>query len=105
MSLDLNAMSRSELKQLRKDVDKALSTLEKRERKAAIAAAEEAAAKHGFSLSDLSGSAPKGKAAPKNPPKYRNSEDATQTWSGRGRKPDWIKAAEAAGTDLSTFEI
>lgn len=24
-------------------------------------------------------------------PKYRNSDDHTQTWTGRGREPAWIK--------------
>lgn len=96
-------MSRSELVKLGKDVQKALSTLEKRERKAALDAAEKAAAEHGFSLSELAG-LKKGKAT-KNPPKYRNPEDPEQTWSGRGRKPAWINAAEAAGTDIATFGI
>ncbi|WP_201315129.1 H-NS histone family protein [Dyella sp. EPa41] len=26
-------------------------------------------------------------------PKYRNPEDASQTWTGRGRKPSWVAEA------------
>ncbi len=104
MAIDLNSMSRKELNSLRKDVDKALATLEQRERKAALEAAERAAAEHGFSLSELAG-LKKAKASSKNPPKYRNPQDPAQTWSGRGRKPAWINEAEAAGTDISDFEI
>ena len=25
-----------------------------------------------------------------NPPKYRNPENPMQTWSGRGKKPNWV---------------
>ncbi len=104
MNIDLDAMSRKDLRKLGKDVEKALSTLEKRERKAALEAAEKAAAEHGFSLSDLAG-LKKGQSKPKNPPKYRNPEDPEQTWSGRGRKPAWVNIAEAKGADLESYAI
>jgi len=104
MTIDLNTMSRKELQKLGKDVEKALGTLEKRERKAALEAAEKAAADHGFSLAELAGSK-RGKVQAKNPPKYRNPENADQTWSGRGRKPAWFNAAEASGADITKFEI
>jgi DNA-binding protein H-NS len=31
-------------------------------------------------------------------PKYRNPSDASQTWTGRGISPTWIKALKDAGT-------
>jgi DNA-binding protein H-NS len=34
------------------------------------------------------------------PPKYRNPKDHSQTWSGRGREPAWIK-----GKDRKAFLI
>ncbi len=104
--IDLDSMSRSELVKLRADVDKAISSLADRERRKAIEAAEKAAAEHGFSLAELTGaplSSKRGKS--KSPAKYRNPADASQTWSGRGRKPRWIIEAAAAGRDLSDFEI
>jgi len=30
-------------------------------------------------------------------PKYRNPADASQTWTGRGKRPRWFNAALAAG--------
>ena len=30
-------------------------------------------------------------------PKYRNPDDATQTWSGRGKQPRWFSAQLASG--------
>lgn len=31
-------------------------------------------------------------------PKYRNPQDATQTWTGRGRTPSWCQAMKDAGS-------
>jgi len=31
------------------------------------------------------------------PPKFRNPQDATQTWTGRGKSPLWVQALKAAG--------
>jgi len=110
LSKEIEKMTRDELLKLRKQVDKAIDTLAERERKAALQAAEEAVKAHGFSLADFGiagGKArPKGKAAgSKNPPKYRNPHDETQTWSGRGRRPQWVKDAEAAGIPLENLAI
>lgn len=39
-------------------------------------------------------------------PKYRNPEDASQTWSGRGRQPRWIaEALKKRGVTLDSFVI
>lgn len=45
-------------------------------------------------------------AAEKRPvaPKYLNKETG-ETWSGRGRAPRWLAAAEAAGTPRESFYI
>lgn len=103
---DLESMSRAELLSLRADVEKAIATISDRERKKAREAAERVAAEHGFSLAELTGSALGSKRTkPKSPAKYRNPADATQTWSGRGRKPRWIIAAAAAGQNIADFEI
>ncbi len=31
-------------------------------------------------------------------PKYRNPQDATKTWTGRGTAPLWVQALKTAGT-------
>jgi DNA-binding protein H-NS len=33
-------------------------------------------------------------------PRYRNPDDASQTWSGRGRRPKWVTEALAGGKTL-----
>ena len=106
MTLDLNSMSRKELQKLRRDVDKAIATLADREKKAALDAAEKAAAAHGFTLAELAVATKKGRSAKsKAPAKYRNPEDPSQTWTGKGRQPEWFKAGVAAGKPASAFEI
>lgn len=113
MKPELDSMTRKELEKLKVDIDKALARLDEKDRQAAIAAAEKAAAAHGFSLADIAGDAlskgkgRKAKTGPKKPsvPKYRNPENAEQTWTGKGRQPEWFKSALAAGHSPDSMEI
>lgn len=58
-------------------------------------------AKRGRKPGSVSG-APK-VAASKSPPKYRHPETGA-TWTGKGRKPEWIKAVQDASVYLITAE-
>ena len=42
---------------------------------------------------------------PKVLPKYRNPNDPTETWSGRGKQPRWLVAQLRAGKKLDDFRI
>ncbi len=107
--IDLDSLSRADLAKLRADVDRA------------IAGAAEAAREHGFSLAELTGGASPGRAtgakragrsgtsdssspAPSEA-KYRNPENPEQTWSGRGRRPQWVHGATANGRALEELAI
>jgi DNA-binding protein H-NS len=49
---------------------------------------------------------PKGKSQPEVPKvKYRNPDNASQTWAGTGRKPAWIVEALASGKTLEELTI
>ena len=37
--------------------------------------------------------------------KYRNPDNASETWSGRGRKPRWLEERLAKGAPLEEFVI
>ncbi|MBT0782153.1 H-NS family nucleoid-associated regulatory protein [Paracoccus sp. pheM1] len=100
--IDLNAMSLAELKQLRKDVERATTGFEARRKAEARAKAEEAAKQFGFSLTQLIETAAQRPAAA---PKYVHPENPDLTWSGRGRKPRWIAEGLAAGKALEDFAI
>ncbi|UWR21673.1 H-NS histone family protein [Sulfitobacter sp. S190] len=113
MSNDLKSMSRKELEKLLADVKKALVAAQARDRRAAQKAAEKAAAEFGFTLNDLSETAPKTRKSPtakKKPakpskPKYANPADASQTWTGKGRQPNWFRAEIEKGTTPEGMEI
>ena len=101
--MDLEKMSKEELEQLKKDVDKALKTVDARQKAEAKRAAEQAAREYGFSLDELvAGQTGKGN---KGVAKYANPADPTQTWTGRGRKPNWVNDALAAGKSLDDLAI
>lgn len=105
MDFNLDEMSRKDLLQLQAEVEKALKRAEKRDKREALRAAEQAAAEFGYPLDELLGAAPSGAAGGKLPPKYRNPANPDQTWSGRGRRPRWIVDAQKQGRQISEFEI
>ncbi|WP_370159024.1 H-NS histone family protein [Limimaricola soesokkakensis] len=102
---DLSDLDLDELKKLHQETGAAIQNYEARRRQDALAAAEAAAKSAGFSLKDLIGASAGKPTKSINPPKYRNPDDQTQTWSGRGRQPQWIKDALAANKSLDEFLI
>lgn len=112
MAIDLKTMNLKQLEKLVSDTTKEIETRSSKQRDAAMKAAAKVAKEHGFDLAELLGAAPAkpgrkkaAKAKAPLPPKYRNPADPKQTWSGRGRQPEWYKAAIAAGTDPKSFQV
>lgn len=108
---DLEQMSLQDLRELRGQIDRAITGFTDRKRREALAAAEEAVKQHGFSLADLTrrqGKA-RGTAAPRpasaSATRYANPDDASQTWSGRGRRPGWLTAGISGGKSLEDFAV
>lgn len=100
MTIDLETLSRDELKKLLADAEKALKSLDVRRRAEAKRAAEDAARQFGFSLEEVvSTKGGKGIA------KYANPADPSQTWTGKGRKPKWVIDALDAGKNVEDLEI
>ena len=93
---NLEAMSLKELRQMQKDLAKAISTYEGRHKADARAKLEVIAKEMGYSFADLIGVEVKTTRAPA-VAKYRHPENAALTWSGRGRKPRWFDAALKSG--------
>jgi len=103
---ELKTMSRKELEKLLNNVSKALASAKARDQREAKKAAAKAAAEFGFSLGEISEAdgtvqkKAKAKKAPKKPskPAFANPEDKTQTWTGKGRQPNWYRMRCAAPT-------
>lgn len=102
--MDIDDLSLSELKALRAKVDRAIATYEERKKKEALAELDEFARKMGYSLAELiamKGEKPRKTVAAK----YVNPANASETWTGRGRKPKWVEAALASGKSLEDIAI
>ena len=118
---DLKSLSMQELKSLQNKVEREMAGRDKRLRKDALSAVKDKAKQLGYSLDDLVGSKksaapsastnakpktkPKTKSRAPATPKYRSDQDPSQTWSGRGRPPRWIKDAQNNGVDIETMRI
>jgi DNA-binding protein H-NS len=89
-SIDLNTMSLADLKDLQKQVQRAIEGFSDRKKQEAVLALEAKAQEFGFSLSDLIGIKKKRKSSDAGGPKYRHPDSAEVTWSGRGRRPGWF---------------
>ena len=103
MNADLDSLSKEELIQLRTDVEKALKTIDARRKADAKRAAEKAAKEYGFSLDEILG-ASTGKTT-KGAAKYANPANPEQTWTGRGRKPNWVIEALDDGKSIEDLAI
>ena len=101
---DLTKYSSKELGELKEQIDKELSSRRKGEAKQAQKELKKVAEKYGFNLNELVG-ATKPKQRTTGAIKYRHPEDATKTWSGRGRKPAWVKDWEQAGRPLQDAKV
>lgn len=103
MDIDLNTLDKEELLQLKNDVEKALKTIDARRKAEAKRAAEQAAREFGFSLDEVyTANAAKGS---KGAPKYANPDDPSQTWTGRGRKPNWVISALESGKTMEELAL
>jgi DNA-binding protein H-NS len=99
-STSLDKMSYAELLKLEQRVEAAIA-----ERRVADAAATKEqlramAEKAGFSLNDLFGK--RGRKG-SGEIKYRNPTNSAETWTGRGRKPNWLVDAVKKGAKLESL--
>ncbi len=99
MAIELEKMSLKDLKDLQGRVARAISTFEERKKQQAIAELEEKAREMGFSLGELLAASSARKRKPAKV-KYKNPANASETWTGRGRRPRWIEAALKGGKSL-----
>ncbi|WP_133479677.1 H-NS family nucleoid-associated regulatory protein [Cognatilysobacter segetis] len=124
MALDLNSMSAKELEALIAQAKKRRSVLSKRKPVATVRARlEQIARAEGYSIAELfgtrggaaggaaAGAPPKAARKPskmagsKVAPKYRNPDNESETWSGRGKQPRWLQAHTSKGRVLDDFLI
>lgn len=103
-SLDLSKYTLDELRKLEKDVANAIKATQDKKRKEALAEASKVAKSYGYKLSDLMQGTKPQKRAP-GVAKYAHPENRDLTWSGRGRRPQWIIDLLNAGKTLEELSL
>jgi len=103
---DVKNLSADELKKLVNDAEQALRERSKQRvmelRREAEALANELNATLAYSFGFEEGSKQAGK---KLPAKYMNPANPSQTWSGRGKRPNWLVDELNKGKKLEDFRI
>ncbi len=94
-------MSLKQLLDFETQVQNAIASTRERERAKVKLEMAELAEKRGFKLQELIGRG-KGKTRA---PKYANPENPSQTWTGRGRKPNWLVSKVSKGAKMEAFAI
>jgi DNA-binding protein H-NS len=117
MSIDLSKLSTRELDALIAKAKKRKATLGKRKPIATVRGKLTQLAKaEGYTIAELFGakdvaatprakSAQPGRKLGKVAPKYRNPDNAAQTWSGRGMQPKWLAEQVRRGRSPADFLI
>ena len=103
MAKDPERMSFKELQEFELKVKKAKTSVQERSRSELRQKLESIAAGAGFKIGDLFGG--RGGKGRKVAAKYANPDNASETWSGRGRKPHWLAAKLKAGDKQDKFLI
>ena len=101
--INLHDLSIQELQALSRDIEGELKRRGDEERKKVLAQMKELAASVDMTLEDVIAYSSTKKT--KGEPKYQNPENPRQTWTGRGKRPSWIKAALEQGKSLDELRI
>lgn len=106
----IDKMSLKELVELEAKVAKALAAARDKERLELKRKMAEMAQTHGFSVTELFGATGRGavrggKNKSVGVARYANPEDRSDTWTGRGRKPNWLLERLKKGAKLEDFAI
>jgi len=99
----------SELLAKKAALEQEILEAQREQRSQAISQVRALMAEHGLTLADLGTravAAPRktGSGSGKVAAKYRNAATG-DSWSGRGLKPNWLKAALAGGASLDDFKV
>ena len=98
--VNLDNLSLQELLEIQKQLPLLIAQRQDEVRKDVLQKASQLAAKHGLTLEDLMRKSRKRHAV-----KYANPEDSTQTWSGVGSRPRWVREWLAQGKTLESLKI
>lgn len=99
LAASIEDMSDERLEEIQQAIEAEIRRREVRKAREVRKQIVELAHQHNIDLSTLAG------AAKVDAPKYRDPENQFNVWSGRGRKPSWIRKFLAAGGDLEDVKV
>lgn len=105
--MDISTLSLAELKNLLDQIPAEIKRREKEEKAKLRKDVEALVQSRGFSLDDLIGESSTKEIKEKKPVaiKYRHPQDASLSWTGRGRQPRWIVDYLANGGTLEQLAV
>jgi len=104
--MNLSELSFTELKALHEQITTAIEQQQAADKAEAKKQILELAKSYGLSLDEvLNKATTTGTVRKPVEAKYKNPNDATQTWTGRGRKPAWVQAQLDEGFSLEDLAV
>ncbi len=104
-AINVDKMSLKDINDLEAKLSKAKAQARDRARADLKAQIDELLDGTGFTVHDLYGSAGRGRGRGKSAAKYANPDNKSETWTGRGRKPNWLVARLSKGSKMTDFTI
>jgi len=101
-AINYDKMSVKELSDIIARAQKALNAAKERERSEIKQKITTLAETAGFSVGELFGQRGRGKSVTV---KYMNPDNRAETWTGRGRKPNWLVAKLSKGAKITDFAV
>jgi DNA-binding protein H-NS len=119
MTINYSSWTVDKLNKELEKIQRIIKTKEARDKKATLAKLVLVARKSGFELHELMDSVSAGKAVPgtirvpsrktgkrgKVAPKYKNPSNESETWTGRGRQPIWVRDFVERGGSMDQVTI
>lgn len=103
--VNIDRLTHKELLELHQDVAIAISQRRGEELAEVKRKMVALAGESGFELDELLGAGKRGGKRGPVAVKYRNPKDPSQTWTGRGRKPNWVNDALKKGQKIESFAV
>lgn len=104
-AINVDKMSLKDINDLEAKLSKAKSQARERARADLKSQIDDLLDGTGFTVHDLYGTSARGRGRGKSAAKYANPDNKSETWTGRGRKPNWLVARLAKGSKITDFSI
>ncbi len=105
VAVNVDKMSMKEISDLEARIAKAKSQVRDKAKAETRAKIDRILDASGFTLADLYNLPQRGRGRSKSAAKYANPDNRSETWTGRGRKPNWLVARLKKGARQEDFAI